>query len=188
MDFQLYSLAPIVFIVYYYFPTIGIIWNFVLILVGVIISLAPKVIWGVPYIFEYPPNDSIWTTVRSVILYYWRIDSHIVSYVLGMFCGYLVRQKPDLYLGGRIGELFLWITCTALTIISMFWINNFWDPYYPLTETEVLLFLALAKIMYLCGWFWMIYACATGRGGMFRYRIFCSLFLYSFVRFYQSVL
>ena len=181
-------LAPILFLVLHRFPKIGVFWNLLLVLIGIVICIIPRMILDIPFIYESMEFKSIWTTINLVRLYYWRADPHLVSYALGFFGGYLIRKKPNLYFGGRIGELFLWVVSSSLTLYSILWSNQFWKPYYHLTKTEVILFLAFCKLMYLCGWFWMIYACATGRGGMFRYRIFCSLFLYSFVRFYQSVL
>ncbi|CAG2102301.1 unnamed protein product [Medioppia subpectinata] len=164
-DFQLYLLAPIVFLVLYRWPRIGLVWNIVVILIGICIPLAQRLLFGVKHYFEFS-FDTLWSTQNSIILYYWRSDSHIVSYAIGILCGYLIRAKPNLYLGGRVGETFLWISCTTITLLSMYWNNYFFDPYYPLSLTEMLLFMAFSKPLYLLGWVWMFYACATGRGAI----------------------
>ena len=142
--------------------------------VGIFIAIAPKIIWGIPHYYEFPEVESVFSMGNTIITYYWRSDPHWVSYAFGMFCGYLTRQKPDLYFGGRIGELFLWLTSFSLTLYSLYWVNDMWYPYYVLKTNEIVLFLAFCKLMYLCGWFWMIYACTTGRGGMTSHRIYNS--------------
>ncbi|CAG2168595.1 unnamed protein product [Oppiella nova] len=91
-------------------------------------------------------------------------DSHLVSYAIGMLTGYVIRYKPNLYFGGRVGETILWITCTTSSFAAIYWINHFYDIYYPLTTTETLLMMAFSKPLYLLGWVWLFYACSTGRG------------------------
>ncbi|CAG2116817.1 unnamed protein product, partial [Medioppia subpectinata] len=119
-DYQLYILAPIVFLVLFRWPRIGLLWNIVVILIGIFIGVAPRVLFDIKHYFEYQ-FDTLWSTQNSVILYYWRPDSHVVSYAIGILCGYLIREKPNLYLGGRVGEVFLWISCTTSTMLSIYW-------------------------------------------------------------------
>ena len=166
VDFQLYLVAPIIFLVFYYSPRFGVFWNILMIALGVFICLAPRLIWDIPHFYEFPRLASIWDFRGALIQYYYRADPHFVSYAFGMFCGYLIRQKPDLYFGGRIGEMFVWLTTASLTFYSMYWLHEFADPHYAVTKTEILLYLTFSKLMYLCGWFWFFYACATGRGGI----------------------
>ena len=123
LDFHMYLLAPIIFLVLYYRPKFGVFWNLFLVLVAIFIALAPRIIWNIPHVFEYTKIDSFWTIGGLMQVYFFRTDSRAMGYVLGMFCGYLIRKKPNLYCGGSIGELFLWITCSALTFWSMDWTN-----------------------------------------------------------------
>ena len=142
------------------------IWTLLFLILGIVIAILPRVVWNIPYMFEqFEINTSLFRLVDLMVVYFLRADAHIVSYVLGMFCGYLIRQKPNLYFGGRIGEFILWVSTTAVTFASMYWWNHFFDLSKPISYTEVLLFLAFSKFTYLCGWFWLFYACATGRGG-----------------------
>ena len=49
-----------------------------------------------------------------------RTDQHIVSYVFGIFCAYLIKTRPKAYLGGRVGELVIWLlTCVQYRIIPI---------------------------------------------------------------------
>ena len=164
-DYHLYLLAPIVFLIYFYYSHLALIWTLFLLITGAIISILPSIVWNIPHYYETPSVGTIYSGVNSFNVYYFRTDSHIVSYVFGMFCGYLIRQKPKLYFGGRIGELLLWIICTALTFGTMYWNYLLQDFYRPLPKTEIRLFIAISKFTYLIGWFWLCYACATGRAG-----------------------
>jgi hypothetical protein len=87
--------------------------------------------------------------------------------MLGMLLGYLIRHKPNLYFGGRIGELLLWTISWFLTFFAIYWNKDLYNPYNNLSQTELLSWIAFSKLCYLCGWFFLLYFCATGRGGFF---------------------
>ena len=162
----MYLIAPAVFLILYYCPKYDIIWTLIFIIIGIFINIAPKLFWNIPHYFDYMPINSIWNYVNSFNVYYWRTESHLISYFLGIFCGHLIRRKPDLYLGGRIGETILWIVCPVISFMTMYWIHKLYDYEYPMTSLEMLMFLAFSKISFLVAWLWLFYACATGRGGI----------------------
>ncbi|CAG2102300.1 unnamed protein product, partial [Medioppia subpectinata] len=164
-DFQLYAVAPAVFLVIYHCPRLGVVWNVLAIMLGMFLCIMPRVIRGIAYILEMPFGESLWAGTRAMQAFYWRPDTHVITYMIGILLGYLIRRKPDLYLGGRVGETFLWIACPTISFASMYWTNHLFDSYYPLTYTELLLWLALSKPLFMMGWCWLCYACATGRGG-----------------------
>ena len=175
-------LAPLIFLVLYHYPRIGVLWNIIVILLGIFIGVAPRIFFGIKHFLEFPAWD-VFTTQQTVMLYYWRPDSHLVSYAIGMLTGYVIRYKPNLYFGGRVGETILWITCTTSSFASIYWINHFYDVYYPLTTTETLLMMAFSKPLYLLGWVWLFYACSTGRGGISYKHISCKLLIVLLSRF-----
>ena len=137
------------------------------ILLGVFVSVYPRVILDLPYFTEAFIADSLWKITKLFLIYHWRPDQHFLSYVLGIFCGYCIRHKAGLSFGGRFLRAFFWVTTSTLTFGSMYWFNNLLLIDYDLTMTEVIVFLAIGKITFLSGWFWLFYACATGRGGIF---------------------
>ncbi len=165
-DFQLYLLAPIVFLVFYNSPKIGLFWNIFLVILGIFTALAPKIIFGTPYLFEWSEFAYPFSFLDSLKSNYWGIESHVVSYMLGMLLGYLIRQKPNLYFGGRFGELFIWIISWSLTSFAFYWNKDLYNPYNDLTQTQILLWIAFSKLCYLSGWFFLLYFCTTGRGGL----------------------
>ncbi|CAG2180159.1 unnamed protein product, partial [Oppiella nova] len=133
-DYQLFMLAPLIF-------------------------LSSR--WVMMYLLH---NKVLCYTIGGLTRIWLVMQSHLVSYAIGMLTGYVIRYKPNLYFGGRVGETILWITCTTSTFAAIYWINHFYDVYYPLTTTETLLMMAFSKPLYLLGWVWLFYACSTGRG------------------------
>jgi hypothetical protein len=81
--------------------------------------------------------------------------------MLGMLLGYLLRHKPDLYLGGKIGETFCWIFSLSMSFGAMFWHGNWFLE--PPNQTSLYFYLLFSKIFWCVGWAWIIFACATGR-------------------------
>ena len=167
VDFQLRIVAPLMFLVIYKFPRFAIPWNVLFILLGVFIAIFSRVFLDKPFLTELYNMESLLIGIDVFFTYHWRPEQHFLSYVLGIFCGYCIRHKPGLRFGGRTLQMFFWVTTSALTFGSMYWFNNLLLIDYDLTMTEVIVFLAIGKITFLSGWFWLFYACATGRGGIF---------------------
>ncbi len=69
-DFQLYLMAPIVFLLLYRSPKIGIIFNILVIILGMFIALAPKILFGIAHIFEYSKHESRLSVSASVAHHY----------------------------------------------------------------------------------------------------------------------
>jgi hypothetical protein len=164
-DFQLYSLAPIGFLALYHSSKKGLIWNIFLIFVGIFIALAPKLIFGIPHIFEFTKEESLIPYPKLMKNHFWGIESHIVSYILGLLLGYLIRRKPNLNFGGRSGEFILWIVSWSLTFYAIYWNKDFLNPYTYLSQFDIISWMAFSKLCYLSGWFYLIYCCTTGRAG-----------------------
>ncbi|XP_054166927.1 nose resistant to fluoxetine protein 6-like [Oppia nitens] len=163
-EFQIFLIAPVAFLVQYHYPRIAVWWGLFMSLgLGGYFLIAPKYIWDMPHFLELPNYISLWDMSRSVIQHYWKADTHICTYMLGILCGYLIRKKPNLYLGGRIGETLLWLTTWTLTMGSLYWTNLLLHKYYTHSNEEIFLFISLSKYMYTIGWFWAFYACATDR-------------------------
>jgi len=83
---------------------------------GSFFALSPKILFGIPHFWEYDKFRLLSECMQTARHHFYGIEQHAGSYVLGMFLGYLVRYKPNLYFGGRIGESIIWIMTTIITI------------------------------------------------------------------------
>ncbi|XP_054166931.1 nose resistant to fluoxetine protein 6-like [Oppia nitens] len=162
-DFQLFLIAPLVFLVQYHYPRLAVWWGLLFVLIGSVLTLAPRFIWDIPHLAEFREMSSFWDYTTTMIYHYWRPDSHFSSYMMGILCAYLIRKKPNLYLGGRIGETMIWLITWTLTFASIYWTNLFAHKYFKFSSQHLFIYLLLVKHMYSIGWFWAFYACATGR-------------------------
>ena len=158
-------LSPILLLVIFNFPRFAISWSLLWVVVTSVLSVIVRVVTDSPFPFETFQRTSLWIVYDSNMLYYFRTDQHIVGYILGILCAYLIRNYPNVNLGDRIGELTVWISTWFITFVAMYWANQFWLYDYHITYTEILWYLGISKLMYLCGWFWLVYACSTGRAG-----------------------
>lgn len=82
---------------------------------------------------------------------------------------------PNLYLGGRVGEIILWFIFPGLTIFGFHWTQSLMKVDINIenfsindvsTELEVYLNLTLGKLFYCLGFLWIFYMCSTGRAGI----------------------
>lgn len=171
-DFQLYALSPIAFLVLYKIPKIGIIWNLILLLVGMSVIPITRYVFGVNYMFDALAADNIINTQLSWQRHYWAFQPYIQTYVIGILVAYAVRHKPRVYLGGRIGELCIWIITCGMTCGILWWQKDYADVSYKyerLFGYEKSVYLIFHKVIYLSGFSWLIYACATQRAGYIFY-------------------
>jgi len=163
-EFQVFAFAPIVFLIFYNKPKIGLILTPLLLLMGSFVALAPKIIFGIPHFFEYKQFRIPSELMQSLRHHFLGVEQHTGSYILGILLGYLIKYKPNLYLGGRIGESFIWIITIVITFWGIIWNKDFMKFDYNLTQTELLFWIGLDKYMWTAFWFWIIYMGATGRG------------------------
>ncbi|XP_054166937.1 uncharacterized protein LOC128964372 [Oppia nitens] len=166
-DFQLYALSPIAFLALYKMPKIGVIWNFVLLIIGISIPLFMRYgMADMPHIYESFTWDNVIGNINGWQWQYWSFFPYVQTYVMGMLLAYTIRRHPNAYLGGRIGEAFLWLITLSISFWIVFWNKDFlqfdykYDGFYGY---EMHAYLVLHKVCYLTGFSWLIYACATGR-------------------------
>ena len=163
---QLYLIAPIVILVLYYCPKVGIVWNILVVVLGSLLALAPKMLYGIPHLFDMIDIPTFTESAKTVSHNYFGIEQHFQLYMLGILVGYLIKRHPKAYLGGRIGELFIWLATWSLTTYAIFWHRNYYNyAEYRVTEIEVINWIAFSKVCYAAGWCWAFYACVTGRAG-----------------------
>jgi hypothetical protein len=133
--------------------------------IGIFCSVAPKVIFDIPHYLEFEKFENVHDASRAFGHHYYEFHQHITSYVVGFLVGYSIRKKPNLYLGGRIGELFIWVVSWGLTFWSMWWHRDWLKTDYIIGDTNLFLWMLFGKLCFVSGWAWTIYACSTGRGG-----------------------
>lgn len=165
-DFQLYVLAPIAFLWLYKRPKWGLIWNLILLFIGM--SIIPFTIYviDVPHLWPAFKSETIEHIQLSWQKHYWSAQPYIQTYIIGILTAYAVRRHPNVYLGGRVGELFLWLASIGSTFGVMWWQKDFIDfdyKYEGLFGYEAHVYYLFHKLLYLSGFVWLFYACATGR-------------------------
>ncbi|CAG2167838.1 unnamed protein product [Oppiella nova] len=75
------------------------------VMLGSFISIAPKLLVGIPHFFEAYKSLSFDTITSSISHHLWGFESHVQLYVLGILVGFLIKRHPNVYLGGIIGEI-----------------------------------------------------------------------------------
>ena len=150
----------------YNWPKLGITWNIIVVVLGSLIAVTPKLVFGIPHLFDGYKTFNFEQMAQLVSHNYWGIEQHVQLYVVGILLGYLVRRHPNAYLGGVWGEIVIWLISWGLTFYAVFWHRNYHNyAEYRVTQIEIINWLAFSKICYGVGWCWAFYACTTGRAG-----------------------
>ncbi|XP_054166939.1 nose resistant to fluoxetine protein 6-like [Oppia nitens] len=171
LDFQLYALAPIAFLVLYKYPRFGLIWLFILLIFGILLPIFNHQILEMPHVYQVITWPDTVQAIDGFARHYWQPFNYIQTYIIGMITAYAVRYHPKAYLGGRIGHMFIWIFTICMTFSILYWQRNFVMPGYlaiNFNDYEMPLYLLLGKPIYMLSFVWLVYSCSTGRGGKFN--------------------
>ncbi|CAG2102495.1 unnamed protein product [Medioppia subpectinata] len=167
MDFQLYAMAPIAFILLYRYGRRGVYMVIGLLLVAIGLPVFYKFVMGHIHVYEIISH----TNAREIMLgwktHYWGPINYVQTFIIGMLLSCAVRYRPDIYLGGTIGHLILWFGTACITLGHMYWQRRMIMPGFQYAEGEQLLYLIIHKPVYLAWFAWLIYATSTGRGDPF---------------------
>ena len=128
-----------------------------------------RIVMNWPHVYEFFRHENLQELLIGMSAHYWWPINYLQTYIVGIMIAYLVRHKPNIYLGGRIGELFIWITTAFISFGLMYWQRNFVVANYPfeaLNGYELHIYLLVHKLIYLPWFAWLIFACCTGRGGL----------------------
>ena len=155
------------FLVILNYPRMAMTWTLIWICLGAFISTIPRIFFDIPYFMEIFDSDSLYKTFNLVTIYYFRSDQHIVSYVMGILCALVINKYRSIKLNGYL-VFMLWVVTSLSSLLSQYWFSHFWLQDYDISYTEAILFLAFGKILFLIGYFWLFFACATNRGGWHR--------------------
>ncbi|KAI2798959.1 hypothetical protein BLOT_012578 [Blomia tropicalis] len=163
--FYLSLLAPFILFLYNY-KMIGYVVLFSLIVIGSIASVIPKFVFGLPVApFEISTMSSVAQAKLSFIHYFAGTDQLLVVFAIGLFIGFLIKCKPNINLGTTFTKLMLWVGMLILPFISTHWNEGFKPLEGNFSQFSFVAWFILSKIMWSCGFGWLMFACCTGRGG-----------------------
>ncbi|KAH7983733.1 hypothetical protein HPB52_014002 [Rhipicephalus sanguineus] len=89
--------------------------------------------------------------------------AHVPSYVSGMFCGYLTVR----YRNAQISKLMqgcAWFASVVLSVIVIY-VPTPWNQGHLPTKMVTALYAGLHRVVWSLPFWWLHYACVTGRGG-----------------------
>jgi hypothetical protein len=147
-------------------PMLGIILSIFGIIFGIIASIIPKLL-GINFLFEWRSFETLDKLNDAVHWNFTGSNVHFAPYACGILLGYIIRKKPNIYLGGKIGESIIWIICGSMSVWAYFWHSN-WFVEEP-SQMNMFLHMAFGKLMWVAGLGWIIFACSTGRAGKLQF-------------------
>ena len=139
-----------------------------LLFIVVMIPLFNRAVLHLPHVYEVLNEPNLQLVMRGWSIHYWGPINYFQTYIIGILVAYMVRRKPTIYLGGKVGEVLIWITTIFTSLSLLYWQRNFLLPGYcfeALNGLEVYVYIVFHKLLYLSSFSWLIYACCTGRGG-----------------------
>ncbi|KPM11159.1 hypothetical protein QR98_0097270, partial [Sarcoptes scabiei] len=161
--FYLSLTAPII-LHFYNHKIYGTIVLAVLILIGSVVSLIPKVLFNLPVMpYEIISSTSVAQSKLAFIHYYGATDQLIVVFVVGLFVGFLIRCKPKINFGKRASQFALWIGMLSIIGVSTSWNERFKPLEGNFSQFSFISWFVLSKIMWSFGFGFILFACSTGR-------------------------
>ncbi len=147
---------------YYRNPRIGIYFNIVAIIIGLISSIAPQLFHINPYV-ELLDNDSFETLYQSWTWFHMSTTEYISSFFIGIFAGYCLRKKVNL---SPDSVKKLWFCSLMSIVLAFMWNNTLWRiDTKKLNKANILLWFSFGKFISASGFAWIYFACCSGRGG-----------------------
>ena len=169
MDFQLYAMAPIAFLVLYKLGRKGVYWLLILLVIGIIIPPFNRFVMGDLHAYEILSHQNAKQIMLGWKSHYWGPLNYIQTQIIGMLLAYAVRYHPKAYLGGPIGHVIIWLTTFSITLGHMYWQKDMIMPGFQYGPYEHYLYLFFHKPLYLSWFAWLIYGTSTGRWGLNYY-------------------
>jgi len=164
---QLFLIAPIFIIIFYKKQIYGIYVIIIAIVLSLFASISPKILFGItPYLqlWDHNLDSADFPSANSVVYYHFTPNNYGISFFVGIAFGYMLRKKVVFT---RSQEIYSWILSLVMIITVYFWHNSFWrlDKSEPLLN--VFLWHSIGKLLFCLGFAWILYACCSGRGGLY---------------------
>ncbi|CAG2102496.1 unnamed protein product, partial [Medioppia subpectinata] len=102
MDFQLYAMAPIAFILLYRFGSKGVYMVIGLLFVAIGLPVFYKFVLGHLHVYEITSHPNLREIMLGWSTHYWGPINYIQTFIIGMLLACAVRYRPNVYLGGTI--------------------------------------------------------------------------------------
>jgi len=162
---QYLLITPFFVILYYKKPKIGIYLILVFILFTSIVSISPKILFGIePYLQIIVHGTTLLTKQikDSFNWYHTTPNVYFVSYFIGIGFGFLVNKNIKF---SRRHENLFW-TLSIISVFTMYyWNNTFFRSDHYIPVWSALLWHSIGKIFFGLSTAWIFYAICTGRGG-----------------------
>jgi hypothetical protein len=102
---------------------------------------------------------------HSLLHYLGSTQQNISTFIIGLIVGYLIRKKPNLNTGGKLGNVILWITLPLLPPIASYWSEGFKASKGEFSQLSFIMWFLSGRVMWSLGYGWIVFACCTKRGG-----------------------
>ncbi|CAN7993148.1 unnamed protein product, partial [Ixodes hexagonus] len=130
--------------------------------------------WDQMYAFNFATFNSVKLS-ESLYLIYFRPFTHVGSYVIGIFCGYVSFMHKDVRIHWLVQKI-LWLASLALGAAIIF-VTYPWNNDTIPDDVTAALYGGFHRPLWALVFFWPSYACATGRGGLLYKFLSWNLFL-----------
>jgi hypothetical protein len=162
---QLFLIAPIFIIIFYKKQTYGIYAIITAIILSLFASISPKFLFGItPYLQLWDLDSVAFSETIAFVYYHMTPNNYGISFFIGIAFGYMLKKKVVFT---RPQEIYFWILSLVMIITVYFWHNSFWSLDKSAALSNVLLWLTIGKLLFCTGFAWILYACCTGRGGLY---------------------
>ncbi len=165
-SFQLYLIAPIMFVPLYKWPKFGITLNIIILLFSIFLNISPKFIINYLHFYEPTRVTSIRASLTVNSNYQLNTFHYVCTFSIGTLTGYMLRKHPNIYIGGPIVERILTFIAFAIIPLMYIWNNSFWILNDSAPEISVAFYIAFAKFFWGLSFAWIWFACCTGRAGL----------------------
>ncbi|XP_042148416.1 nose resistant to fluoxetine protein 6 isoform X2 [Ixodes scapularis] len=164
IDFQLYVALIFIPILMIRRPYLGI-------MIAAFATVASSAYTGIiSYIMNYQPaiiftHTDVSYTIGTANQIYFKPFSHIGPFCIGVVLGYYIYMAPKIRLS-KATELLCWSAAVACGVAIVFAPHKWYtDHSYSIYRPECLLFASLHRVAWTLSVGWVVFACATGRGG-----------------------
>lgn len=163
--FQLEIFAPILLLTLN-FKRFGFVFLIFLAIIGCYLSIIRKLFFGLNIApFEVSNMNSVQDIRHSFLHYLGSTEQNISTFIIGLIYGFLIRKRPNLNTGGRIGNLILWIVLLSLPPIASYWSEGFKALKGGFSQFSFIMWFLSGRAMWALGYGWIIFACCTKRAG-----------------------
>lgn len=167
MSTQLYLFAPLIFLSMFFYPSCGVTFTLIVLLVSPIFTLLPRLLTGFVTYAEATKFTSLSDGWATIMHYHMNPSLYVTSLTIGMLTGYLIKRHPNIkFPGGRFSERALWLISFLGTVGIFLWFDSFFGDYRAhTTATEAMSWWVISKFVFPGFLAVTCYLCCTGRGG-----------------------